>query len=486
MNGKIKEWHLDEDLLLKLIREGADIASVLTNYVKKTDIISKNQLNNDVFTEVNNRITVLISQLEKYRLINNPIAETDLTPSLQTKIRDLQNTVDALVEFVSGQPLDLQTLINNSIEEKIASSSYLTDLKREITTDLENGPIARLHSSFSTLQNTVNALNNQFTTFQETADSRYRRSNIAITTEDLNGQLQTLLSDHTSNISSLQLQKQDKVGGNAGQIIAVNPFNSLIPQDHILCENIVETMAELNTMRDNLASPIIFYNKQLSYKIRKNPWNHALEINKTSNNAYTNVASAMTTFKANDVSIAINDGIVTAANNSLSDYGDISFGFYGTRCKIAFAISDNIILHFFIDNAIHNIIFYANDTSKDLCIENLSEGPHVIRFVIEPDTTLVFSKGIGIDNTHAGLLIAVDIPDESMYKNNMYDTGDYFDFSTASGTYTFTKNNVSKITPETAYTAGWFDINSYEGRVIFSKENLKLYYCKNNTFIQLR
>ena len=158
-NQKIKNWHLDDSLRLQIesgsgggAGSSAALEAALAQYVKKTDKITRTQLADSVFDNVNTSIGNLRNELGQYRAIATPIGRSDLSSALQTEL-------DTLALTASSLPADFDTRVETAITNKIGSQEFEDQIAGLVTTEYASA-ISTLQSSVGTLQTNLGTLQN--------------------------------------------------------------------------------------------------------------------------------------------------------------------------------------------------------------------------------------------------------------------------------------------------------------------------------------
>lgn len=143
---KIREQDLDEELLKRLFSSGntgIDLETVLNNYLKKTDKIRKENIDDDLLEELKTEIANVEIDLSNYREKTELIGEEDLSAELTETITNLQKQIDGITgttDFsdISSQlvklKLDIDT-IQSQIESNQELAKKYTDDKIEIVTE---------------------------------------------------------------------------------------------------------------------------------------------------------------------------------------------------------------------------------------------------------------------------------------------------------------------------------------------------------------
>lgn len=278
-NKKIQEWHLAPELLQKISSGNGDMALVLADYIKKTDLIDRTQLNDNCFTGI---LQQLQSIRENYRNKNIRITRDDMDDALTNFFHDLEEMqeasgytkeqIDAIIQsyFAVGGPVDthierkIPTIVDEVIEQSDLNNRISSIAEKTNTTDVE----------LTRLKQTV-ASNKQL------ADDIYRSQNDKITQEDLDADLTKTLNDVSVDIQELQKQIEDAqeqsfgVGGIHNQVILINDENEFSAADIVEQIEIATTTEELNAARAALKTPILsLVAPQAVYSINLPSWNN--------------------------------------------------------------------------------------------------------------------------------------------------------------------------------------------------------------------
>ena len=158
-NRKIQNWHLDDSLRLQIESgsgggsgSSAALEAALAQYVKKTDKITRTQLADSVFDNVNTSIGNLRNELGQYRAIATPIGRSDLSSALQTEL-------DTLALTASSLPADFDTRVETAITNKIGSQEFEDQIVNLVTTEYASS-ISMLQSNVGALQTNLGTLQN--------------------------------------------------------------------------------------------------------------------------------------------------------------------------------------------------------------------------------------------------------------------------------------------------------------------------------------
>ena len=95
MIGKIQKQHLDPKFLLELKTGSAtgNLDDALVNYIKKTDIIEKKQINPDIFDSVLAQINDVKAMFANYRLVKTNILKNELGCQVSIGWVDIKNRI---------------------------------------------------------------------------------------------------------------------------------------------------------------------------------------------------------------------------------------------------------------------------------------------------------------------------------------------------------------------------------------------------------
>lgn len=541
--GKIKEWHLDPSLLTRII-SNADpemVASVLTNYIKKTDIITKNQLDPTFLAEINTSTQDISNLLWEYRKTTDPIARTDLDADLRTLLLDIE---DLLTQGGVDRDVLIST-INTQINQILENSTYFATMKSEISAEMTDD-ISHIGSQVSNISEQVRELQKTINGYEDEEDEHVEgysemladileRLDAPIDKYDLSDDLADEIDSCTAQIIQLSHTVEDtesklyeSLHGETGQVLLIHNGNLVYGDDIILQTEVVNDGNELTDVKATLKSPILYPANDEAYIMSLTEWdndmysnsheitvpeaqteepeeNNENELEEPGNGnenepeeeqpeevyvplSYADFMLTSANLKTERITLSISSEI-TGTNVGLTDPAYVYFGFYGTRIKLYMSIAESKNIHIAIDNKYIRDMFFDESQGCShacfLCVEGLSEGPHTVKFTIEPDETFAIDAKVSLDNIHAGLLVKADIQEESFYGQAIYNTGDYYDIATANGSYGFTKSNNVHIVTTDDYTTGVINYEEYNRRLVYAPYTQRLFYVYDNQFIML-
>lgn len=545
-NKKIKNWHLDDSLRLQIesgsgggAGSSAALEAALAQYVKKTDKITRTQLADSVFDNVNTSIGNLRNELGQYRAIATPIGRSDLSSALQTEL-------DTLALTASSLPADFDTRVETAITNKIGSQEFEDQIVNLVTTQYAssvtslqnvvgdnnsglvkdvnnntssistiNSTLTTLQSNLGTLQNTVSTVQTNIGTLQTnygtinnsltSLDSRvtnleaqdtlftaslldinnslsdYRLKSDPIGETDLSSALQTKIQGYDSSIPSIVSDVSN---------LEVKVDNLAIMSYSALITNVATTSSELSTLKTNLSPSILYLPSMTTYAIDEKEWNGYAStiINSTSEISYSDAVISSTNIDTGSLTASINSGTITI-NNNTNDFGSLLFGIYGKNLKINVNVpsgSGRLPISLIIDKQLFPFAIDQEESNSvaSLYVENMSHGAHRIEIVILPNTEFSMSSTIGVtDDSNSGLLISSDIPSASTYDNIMYNNVNYFNLSSMNGTYTFTEPNNFDTVDQNSYIVEAYDMNAVNGKIIYSQFNQKAYIMNNRKLV---
>ncbi len=329
INGKIKEWHLDQALLQKIAANGSiDIATILEDYLKKTDIITREQLEPTLFDDVTDNIQDLQDALNAYRMKDTAITLEDIDSVFSNLLNTLQERLSAIESSISGsinieafinqaiaeqlglsidnaveaalgeavdnaidakidelleseEDLRLQNKIDESVQNVVQSQEFIDDIRDTVFNSAANTFITKdqLASTeeISNLQSAIDDLNSRMDDSQGEDDE----TEIIVTEDNLDEELAEKINSAYSNSESLSnrdfIEKKD---GDPGQILIYNQYGDLDVSDILLQLNIVTNNAELNEQEAALAAEIYDASTMARYYIDRDKWNTDLYRNK--------------------------------------------------------------------------------------------------------------------------------------------------------------------------------------------------------------
>lgn len=516
---KIKEWHLDPELLQRLATGGTiDISSVMSDYLKKTDVIRKAQLDDAIFTEITNDINAVQSLLDNYRKKQNQITAADLDTELTHRLEELETKINTVLAE-SGTSVDIEALVNeavaaqltNSVSETVNSvldpaidealdaklAPAINNLFSDQLNDTINSSVqTALHNSeaIDSMQNTVlqmqddvdrvlqlqDEVNDQLVDHEtrishneSVLETDVRKVADPIAEEDLSEALTNKLNQITQNINALQNRgyANPVYGDNKSYIRLQN--NNLVASDIIRILDIVTTAEELNEQQNLFEEDIYDIDARKHYYLDLLEWNE--DSRESSDYTYQNATLTSAYVATENIDLQYANNTVSGTNASAIDPAVVTFGFYGTRFKIAAAGTGQAF-----DVVIDNEKRYSQVT--DLNIARLSEGPHRVDMIVLPGASFAIDANVSIDDTNAVLMQKADIRPAAFYERNMYDTIDYL---TDTNTYDAYKSaNVRPITPS-MYQEEDIDLSEFDKDILYSSANNTLFYCVDNQYYVL-
>lgn len=543
-NKKIKSWHLDDSLRLQIENSNgsggssANLEAALAQYVKKTDKITRTQLADSVFDNVNTSIGNLRNELGQYRNNATPIGRSDLSSGLITELDNLALTASSL-------PEDFDTRVNTAINNKINSQAFQNQIVGLVSSDIStlNTDVGILKTTVGdsnsglvknvdTLQTNVSTLQTAVGSLQTTAgslqtaigsnssgiikavnDNASDISDIQSSISDIDSSVSTLSSNYTSldlRVSAIEntsdayrlitdkIAESDlsnalvnKINGYGTDITSIQSRLNIINSDGkaVLAVNVAETSTELANMKTALVSPIIYAPTMVAYAISNLSWNVNAELIDSTSKTYSDFTLSSNNISAGSLTPSVNNGIITV-NNNTNNFESLLFGIYGKDLKLEFPVSSGnstIPITIIIDNQFFSTELEQDellDINLNVYIENLSHGAHRIEIIIGPNTELKINNTIGItDSSHSGLLITSDVPVSSTYNNIMYDNVNYFDLSSMNGTYGFTEPSGFDTIDSNSYTMGICRNELINHKIIYSEFNNKAYIIDNRKLI---
>ena len=508
--GKVKEWHLDDAIRLKLSGQGVpdNFDEIMSDYIKKTDTIAPSNIDPSILNPAYDRISALSTELEHYRNISVPIKISDLDSELQTKLEMLEMSIGAL-------PDDFGEIVEQAIDDVVSTQEFKETIANKVSQDIADlsDEVDTLHDTIVTAANSVSDMENSIATIQADlnqhiidANEVFRYKNEKIPMEDLSDSLLLDLNEYKSNIQSLQS--------------AVSSLQRVNFVNYDICTiNIAETSSDLATLKEDLAAPILYVPAQILFDIDHDVWNKFAS--STYNEPYIKILPDESTeeLEFSDATIttenivtqsnlttSINDGNIVVTNTSATKYNTFVFGFYGGNIRLQLNVQVGeeesseepssevpavILFNINIDGQAFPFRLEDGidaDPMDTFIIAELSTGPHRVEIPLVPNGKFTMNATIGLDDIeHSGLLLAADVPDAEFFDGNIYDDGDYFDIESSAGasTYTFTKTDDFEPIDENHYTVSQFDLLAEDGKLIYSPHDHKLYTFKNRKLICL-
>lgn len=330
--GLIKENHLDPEFLRKLLTGGnsSSFDLALTEYVKKTDKITKSQLHQDYLNEVNDAIAAVEARLANYYSKFEPISRAEIDSEFESDIAALEIAVSNFNQIASDLEATVAGSVNNYIEnsnivtdvteavknnvetmvsnmsqtvinhgERIAALEIQTeDLESDVDrleTDLEttNQSVQTVQNNISTINNSITSINaildrignidTQLSEFRSTCANTYRQLEDKIIKEDLDPALVQTIGNLQTAVESLQNTNFNpivQVEGSAGQVATIDHQGSLVGADLVYFAYAYDWYHETEDAQFKGFSPIIDLNEEQVLTISHALWNEAAKRNR--------------------------------------------------------------------------------------------------------------------------------------------------------------------------------------------------------------
>ena len=330
--GLIKENHLDPEFLRKLLTGGnsSSFDLALTEYVKKTDKITKSQLHQDYLNEVNDAIAAVEARLANYYSKFEPISRAEIDSEFESDIAALEIAVSNFNQIASDLEATVAGSVNNYIEnsnivtdvteavknnvetmvsnisqtvinhgERIAALEIQTeDLESDVDrleTDLEttNQSVQTVQNNISTINNSITSINaildrignidTQLSEFRSTCANTYRQLEDKIIEEDLDPAIVQTIGNLQTAVESLQntnFNPMVQVEGSAGQVATIDHQGSLVGADLVYFAYAYDWYHETEDAQFKGFSPIIDLNEERVLTISHALWNEAARRNR--------------------------------------------------------------------------------------------------------------------------------------------------------------------------------------------------------------
>lgn len=394
INGKIKEWHMDPALLQKLATGGSvNIDSLMKDYIKKTDIITEDQLDPDILIEIDNQVARVQSLLDNYRLKADTISLQDIDTEFASLLENLQNhtdsgsatfdtdeieayindtinsklaaEVESAVSNVVGDAVDAAivekfdeafngeagSVIDAKIDDAVTGALSDTTLFNDVKQDVLNS-VSELYATQERAENIESDItaireeqgvqdteladhSERITALEHTVTEECRKVNDTITEDDLDSSIMMQLN-RIDNFQNELNYKQNRLVGNQGQIIIFDANGTPDAADLIIRIDVAETPEELETIQNTFVSTVYDLSTLSECSINRKDWNYnEIKVSEdVSSSSYVDANLTDENFVTDNTTVTIENGIVSAVNESLIDNGTASFGFYGTRIKL--------------------------------------------------------------------------------------------------------------------------------------------------------
>lgn len=394
INGKIKEWHMDPALLQKLATGGSvNIDSLMKDYIKKTDIITEDQLDPDILIEIDNQVARVQSLLDNYRLKADTISLQDIDTEFASLLENLQNhtdsgsatfdtdkieayindtinsklaaEVESAVSNVVGDAVDAAivekfdeafngeagSVIDAKIDDAVTGALSDTTLFNDVKQDVLNS-VSELYATQERAENIESDItaireeqgvqdteladhSERITALEHTVTEECRKVNDIITEDDLDSSIMMQLN-RIDNFQNELNYKQNRLVGNQGQIIIFDANGTPDAADLIIRIDVAETSEELETIQNTFVSTVYDLSTLSECSINRKDWNYnEIKVSEdVSSFSYVDTNLTDENFVTDNTAVTIENEIVSAVNESLIDNGTASFGFYGTRIKL--------------------------------------------------------------------------------------------------------------------------------------------------------
>lgn len=233
--NKIRERDLDDSLLKKLFNSGAavNLDSVLTSYLKKTDIILESNIPQSYTQAWKTRINQIQTQLDG---LQRQYGSLSGTGNLQTDLTNLQNRLNALEQAINGFRNADGTTLADTVKQHTNQISVLNSavvglqndvnaIKETIKSLPSSDKLANLTKMIDELENKTGTMKNDI---EEDLSSVFRRKDAPIKRGDLDGEITRILDEAlllTSKISMLENSGR-VLTGNEGEFVTFNSYGN--------------------------------------------------------------------------------------------------------------------------------------------------------------------------------------------------------------------------------------------------------------------
>ena len=322
----IKENHLDPEFLRRLLTGGnsASFDAALTEYVKKTDKITKSQIHQDYLNEVNDAIAAVEARLANYYSKLEQISRDDIDSDFESDIATLEIAVSRLNNIANN----LEETVADTVNDYIDNSSIIPDITEtvrvketvdgmaqtvssntsriaalETKTDTMESDIGSIETSLDTatqniqtVQNNITSINGsinsinaildriqnidtELNNFRTTCADTYRRLVDPIPEADLDPAVLQTISDLQSAVAALQeidFSPVVSVEGSAGQVATIDYQGSLVGADLVYFAYIYDDENEAWEAQFNAFNPIIDLTKEKTLDVSHQIWNNGI------------------------------------------------------------------------------------------------------------------------------------------------------------------------------------------------------------------
>lgn len=327
----IKENHLDPEFLRRLLTGGnsASFDAALTEYVKKTDKITKSQIHQDYLNEVNDAIAAVEAKLANYYNKLDPISRENIDSDFESDIATLEIAVSRFNQIAEN----LEDTVASTVNDYLNNSSVIPDITETVrvnvqetvdgmsqTVNSHTDRIAALEIKADTLesglgsietgldtasqniqtaQNNIVSINDSLNSINATLDriqnidaelnnfkslcaETYRKLSDPIPEADLDPAVLQAISDLQAAVAALQeidFSPVVKVEGSAGQVATIDYQGSLVGADLVYFGYAFDSIHEVTNAQFHALNPIIDLNYERVLEISHAEWDEAAKRN---------------------------------------------------------------------------------------------------------------------------------------------------------------------------------------------------------------
>ena len=254
---KIREQDLDEELLKRLFSSGntgINLETVLNDYLKKTDKITKSNIDEELLAELKESISQTEIDLSNYREKSVLIGMDDLTSELSGAIIDLQKQIEGLtdgsdVSNLSGQLDKIRTRIAE-IQIEVEENKSLADDKISILTE----DLILAKERISALENKIKY--------------NVRLKSEKIEENDLSEELIEKINEAYDNIGVSLNELEFK--GDKGKFISLDDGNHLRSSEILIFGYFLTDETVINTFLENKTIKLFFdLTNNIQYRLKE-------------------------------------------------------------------------------------------------------------------------------------------------------------------------------------------------------------------------
>lgn len=469
------------------------------------DMVTQQQLTttiNKIDDDIAKSTSELKNTIDENYYSKDDIIQKDSLYIAYQDINENKRQIDVINMKLTNNQTDLANNVNTIVDNRINelglsnnASAYI-GLKKQVqtNTDTINQNTIQINtnaSAISLLQNDINKLGTDTSTYRKTVDK--------ITEKDLSDDLSQKLTIMNTEVSRLQGTKQDMLNLSVIGPVYNEPGNILNSVDFVIrgnfCNTTEETARALSSWRNNVYD--ILNGKHYTYKNTYHNWNYSASYDNISMDVNDMVASGYTRIDISSKYVADSSANVTIDNGhfKFSKACTLTTGFYGTRFKLlgtvlkADTTTSDPSVSVSVDGArVVNKLAYrypssitTNTTDKVVLLDaiGLSLGRHTVTITIPDDCPVLLDTVFDINDTGSTILNIADILND--FSEVYFDNQD--NWTSMPSSYGITKStalfDISTLSQDDVYNVEEYYISAntsdYNNRILYSTISQKIF-----------